>query len=74
MASAILIGRQVAVCRDYVWEAGEPVVARLLNARRDKDGPAGCDPDPDFSLAQDAVAELAACLLWNDEGDDDPDA
>ncbi len=51
----IEIGGALATVHEYEWSSADRTIARLLNRRRQEFGPSGSDPDPDRTLADEAV-------------------
>ncbi len=66
MAVVIEIGGALATVDEYQWSSDDRTIERLLNRRRQEFGPSGSDPDPDRTLAFEAVRSLGAVIVRDD--------
>lgn len=55
MPVTIRIFGEIATVSSYKWYCDDPEVLDLLQVTLDPDGPWGSDPDPDRTVAKDAI-------------------
>lgn len=55
-------GRQATISH-YQWTSAHPLIAAALNAGLNADGPSGADPDPDYTVAQEAIRHYGGTIV-----------
>ncbi|MCB1022065.1 MAG: hypothetical protein KDC27_19190 [Acidobacteria bacterium] len=71
MAVKVMFGRYEATIDNYRWTSPDAELAKELNERLDPNGPAGSDPDPDYTAARAAARELDGVIVEADEAAED---
>ena len=61
------ISGEIAEIKDYKWTGDNDALVGLLNAMLDFGGPAGDDPHPSLTAAQNAIARLGGEIVHSDE-------
>ena len=70
MAVKVMFGLYEATIDKYRWTSPDAGLARHLNMLLDPDGPAGSDPDPDYTAARAAARELDGVIVEAHEADE----
>ena len=71
MTACVQIGDTVAMVKDQIWYAPEPMKQALESTMPDG-GPGGADPNPDATAADRAAKVFSGKVLWFDEPEFDP--
>lgn len=73
MAATVEIDDQTATIEENEWIGDEPL-ASLLNAFLDPAGLSGADPNPDWTIADEAIKQFGGKILRFDQLEFDPQA
>lgn len=63
MTAIVEINGKKAVIKDYHWTSPDNDLARTLNGLLEPGGPSGADPNPDGTVAQDAVKKFGGRVI-----------
>ena len=63
MAVTISTKGKTATIDGYRWTSDDEALVAVLNAMLPEFGPSGADPDPDYTAAQRAVAEMGGEII-----------
>jgi len=67
MAAKAKIRGVIAIADGYEWQCDDEALKMLLDTLIDPLGPSGADPNPDYTLAKQAVEKFGGELLEYDE-------